>query len=87
MANTCTALTSRCGGANLYDVALFGLAGVGLLSALSVTTNALRYLWRKHLRPGRNLKQYGEWALVTGASDGIGRAYCDYLARQGVLRQ
>lgn len=64
-------------------VLLVGLAGVGLLRALSATRGVLRFVWRKHLRPGKKLRDYGEWGLVTGASDGIGRAYCDYLAKQG----
>lgn len=74
---------SQCKNIDPATVVLCGLAGIGLLRALSVTSGALRFLWRKHLRPGKKLSDYGEWALVTGASDGIGRAYCNYLARQG----
>jgi len=29
-----------------------------------------------------NLAKYGEWAVVTGASDGIGKAFCAELAKQ-----
>lgn len=35
------------------------------------------------LRPGKNLRKLGSWAVVTGATDGIGRALCDVLARKG----
>ena len=38
------------------------------------------------VRPTKNfIKRYGEgsWVLVTGASDGIGKAYCLEFARQG----
>jgi len=31
-----------------------------------------------------NLKKYGPWAVVTGASEGIGRGYALELARQGL---
>jgi len=31
-----------------------------------------------------NLKRYGEWAIVTGATDGIGRAVADELAKKGM---
>ena len=32
----------------------------------------------------QDLKQYGQWAVVTGATDGIGKAYAMELARQGL---
>jgi len=34
--------------------------------------------------PSRLLTRYGPWAVVTGASDGIGRAFASELARAGV---
>ncbi|KAJ8599925.1 hypothetical protein CTAYLR_002869 [Chrysophaeum taylorii] len=36
------------------------------------------------LRPGKKLKKYGEWAVVTGATDGIGKALCVEFAKQGL---
>lgn len=35
-------------------------------------------------RPGKELRKYGEWAVVTGATDGIGKAYAFELAKQGL---
>lgn len=35
-------------------------------------------------RPSRNLQRFGSWAVVTGATDGIGKAYCEALARKGL---
>jgi 17beta-estradiol 17-dehydrogenase / very-long-chain 3-oxoacyl-CoA reductase len=34
--------------------------------------------------PIPNLKKFGKWAVVTGATDGIGKAYVQELARQGL---
>lgn len=31
-----------------------------------------------------NLKKYGSWAVVTGCTDGIGKAYAENLARKGL---
>ena len=48
---------------------------------------ALRVISAMHafvLRPGKNLKKYGEWAVVTGATDGIGEAIAFELASKGL---
>ena len=37
------------------------------------------------LRPGKDIRQYGPWAVVTGGTDGIGRAYANALAKKGNL--
>ena len=45
----------------------------------------LGFLYRTFLRPGQNLKKkYGGWAVVTGCTDGIGKAFCEELARQNI---
>jgi len=31
-----------------------------------------------------NLKNYGSWAVVTGCTDGIGKAYAENLAKKGL---
>lgn len=36
------------------------------------------------LRPGKNLKKLGKWAVVTGATDGIGKAYALALVQKGM---
>lgn len=36
------------------------------------------------LRPGKNLKKLGQWAVITGATDGIGKAYAMNLAKKGI---
>ena len=31
-----------------------------------------------------NLKKYGSWAVITGCTDGIGKAYTEKLAKKGL---
>lgn len=33
---------------------------------------------------GVNVKSYGKWAVVTGCTDGIGKAYTEQLAKRGL---
>ena len=45
---------------------------------------ALGAIYKTFLRPGKNLKKFGEWAVITGATDGIGKAYAKALAKKGI---
>ena len=52
---------------------------------LCYTSRAALFLWRVILRPGHNLKKkYGGWAVVTGCTDGIGKAFCEELAKKKI---
>ncbi|PQQ05475.1 very-long-chain 3-oxoacyl-CoA reductase 1-like [Prunus yedoensis var. nudiflora] len=42
----------------------------------------LQWVYVNFLRPAKNLKKYGSWALVTGPTDGIGKAFAFQLARK-----
>ena len=59
----------------------FGL--IGLIVVLRLVLTITKGIWVYFLRPGQNLRKLGSWAVVTGATDGIGRALCDNLARKG----
>lgn len=41
-------------------------------------------MYKHFLRPGKNLKKLGKYAIVTGATDGIGKAYAKALAKKGM---
>uniref|UniRef100_A0A8C3WSC4 17beta-estradiol 17-dehydrogenase n=1 Tax=Catagonus wagneri TaxID=51154 RepID=A0A8C3WSC4_9CETA len=62
---------------------------VGLLVCLAYLVKFMRFcrciflhLWR--VSPRSFLKSMGQWAVITGAGDGIGKAYSFELARQGL---
>lgn len=61
-----------------------GLFLLGFLSFLKTFFALLRWVYISFLRPGKNLKKYGSWALVTGPTDGIGKAFAFELARKGL---
>lgn len=64
-----------------WVVVLFAL---GSLSILKFSLSFLRWVFVNFLRPAKNLKKYGSWALVTGPTDGIGKAFAFQLARKGL---
>lgn len=57
-----------------------GIAAFISLSLYLLPTFYLSYL----ARPQDLRKKYGTWAVVTGASSGIGKALTEHLAQQGV---
>lgn len=67
---------------------VFAVIGVLYTSKLSlklawhVLAGFRTHVWSR-LRP-IDLKGYGEWAVVTGSTEGIGNAYCHALARRGM---
>ncbi|TKY47717.1 Very-long-chain 3-oxoacyl-CoA reductase 1 [Spatholobus suberectus] len=65
----------------LWFAALFV---VGLLTILRLVFGVLRWVYVSFLRPPKNLRKYGSWALVTGPTDGIGKSFAFELARKGL---
>ncbi|XP_031477050.1 very-long-chain 3-oxoacyl-CoA reductase 1-like [Nymphaea colorata] len=57
---------------------------IGLFSLLKTLVVILRWVWSSFLRPKKDLKKYGSWAVVTGPTDGIGKATTFQLAREGL---
>ena len=67
------------GGAGGFGVALLSLIPYGGLTVLLYRARPLFHAPRPTMRA-----RYGEWALVTGASAGIGAEFARALAREGV---
>jgi hypothetical protein len=59
------------------ETAAVGIVG---LVALNLASRALLHLYKTFLRPGKNLKRYGKWAVITGAT-GKCEGVCDYTKK------
>ncbi|KAM4058952.1 short chain dehydrogenase [Hirsutella rhossiliensis] len=62
------------------------LAGVGALCLASKLLSYLRLVLSAFVLSGVNLRKYGKagsWAVVTGASDGLGKEFASQLAAKG----
>ena len=66
------------------EYALLGFALLGGAVVLSFVANACSFVYGHFLRSGYNLKKkYGLWAVVTGATDGIGKGLAFEFAKKG----
>ncbi|CAN7039951.1 hypothetical protein IGI04_005975 [Brassica rapa subsp. trilocularis] len=63
---------------------LLVLFALGSISILKFTLTLLTSLYIYFLRPGKNLRRYGSWAIITGPTDGIGKAFAFQLAQKGL---
>jgi len=54
----------------------------GYAAVLYLLAKLLTYL-SKYVRTPLNVNKLGDWSLVTGATDGIGKGLCEELAKQG----
>lgn len=67
------------------ELYLNGLAVfLGFTYLAKKTFDAVSFIWVYFLRPSVNLKKLGKWAVVTGATDGIGKAMAKQLAKKGL---
>ncbi|KMZ70750.1 ketoacyl-CoA reductase [Zostera marina] len=63
---------------------LLFLISLGMLTVLKLSVSVFIWIYVSFLRPGKNLKSYGSWAVVTGATDGIGKSFALQFARKGL---
>ncbi|CAH8362865.1 unnamed protein product [Eruca vesicaria subsp. sativa] len=63
---------------------LLVLFTLGSLQILKFTLTLLTTLYIYFLRPSKNLRRYGSWAIITGPTDGIGKAFAFQLAHKGL---
>jgi len=64
--------------------ALNGLVILALLLVGKFLIQVVYAFYVYFLRMGKNLKQYGSWAIVTGCTDGIGKGIVEALASKGL---
>lgn len=57
---------------------------IGSITIFKFIFTLLRSFYIYFLRPGKNLRKYGSWALITGPTDGIGKAFAFELAQKGL---
>mmetsp|Transcript_5658 Transcript_5658/g.6943 ORF Transcript_5658/g.6943 Transcript_5658/m.6943 type:complete len:320 (+) Transcript_5658:105-1064(+) len=66
------------------DSVVTGLSIFGGLIVANAVLKIVSAAYKSFLRPGKNLTKLGKWAIVTGATDGIGKAYAMALAKKGM---
>mmetsp|Transcript_16387 Transcript_16387/g.39976 ORF Transcript_16387/g.39976 Transcript_16387/m.39976 type:complete len:312 (+) Transcript_16387:34-969(+) len=69
---------------DLERTALLALGALGAITLARVVLSVLSFLYVHFLRPGKNLKKLGSWAVVTGSTDGIGKELAKQLAKKGI---
>mmetsp|Transcript_11613 Transcript_11613/g.25588 ORF Transcript_11613/g.25588 Transcript_11613/m.25588 type:complete len:327 (-) Transcript_11613:192-1172(-) len=60
------------------------LVSIGGAVLFKFALGLLNEIYKYFFRPSKNLKKFGKYAIITGATDGIGKAYAFALAKRGL---
>lgn len=63
---------------------LFLISSLGFFTILKKSAAFLNWVFITFIREPKNLKSYGSWAMVTGSTNGIGKAFAHQLAKKGL---
>ncbi|XP_028779038.1 very-long-chain 3-oxoacyl-CoA reductase 1-like [Neltuma alba] len=66
------------------DIFLVATCALGTITLFKALISFVKWVWIMFLRPPKNLKTYGSWAIITGSTDGIGKALSLELASKGL---
>ncbi|PQQ05473.1 very-long-chain 3-oxoacyl-CoA reductase 1-like [Prunus yedoensis var. nudiflora] len=66
------------------EIFIVATSTIGFISLFKPIISFLRWVWVMFLRPPKNLRDYGSWALITGSTDGIGKALAFEMASKGL---
>ncbi|XVF02633.1 hypothetical protein REPUB_Repub04eG0191500 [Reevesia pubescens] len=67
-----------------YFVVILVISMLGFISLCKPILGFIKWVWIMFIRPPKNLTEYGSWAIVTGCTDGIGKALAFQLASKGL---
>ncbi|XP_004310170.1 PREDICTED: very-long-chain 3-oxoacyl-CoA reductase 1-like [Fragaria vesca subsp. vesca] len=68
----------------LQEAFIVAASCLGFFSVCKALFKFVRWIWVMFLRPTKNLKKYGSWVIITGSTDGIGKALAFKLASKGL---
>ena len=57
---------------------------IGCVALCVAAWRILLSMYRRLVLPPKDPKSYGKWAIVTGTTSGIGKAFADDLAEKGL---
>ena len=66
------------------DFFMAATSALGFICLCRTLFHFLKWVWAMFLRPPKQLKDYGSWAIITGSTDGIGKAMAFELASKGL---